>query len=495
MREMTCGHVGCELPVSRRGLLKAGSVAVGGSTLLAAAPLTAAATAGSAAAAASFAPGGDYLAMAQSAVDWILSTRSSDEFGAFFPADAANPKRFFMAPSSADSYYCGIAGMILTFAELARATGEPRYREAAMAGADRLLIRWAAVANAEKPKIIDMRWNMIFGISGIGMALYQAGLMLNEPRYTAALGAVADRIVAAADPANPKGSWTEFAGYIGDSSTVLYLARAGQILKNRRYLRVAAQAGDRLIALATQEGDGSLAWRGPQNPSLPHLYYPGFEMGTAGIIYTLASLAEATGQARFLNAAKRGATHLMSLAVTEGDAALIPYALPDFRHIYYLGFCHGAAGTARSFYKLHQLTGDRLYLDWTNRLAQGILAAGAPELESPGMWNTVTQCCGTASQVTLFLGLWATFGNPGHLEIARRAGRAIASRANNVDGKGDKWFMAWQRIEPSIVNAEAGYMIGAAGIATSLLHLHLAETGRYEVNLPFDNPYPTSRRA
>ncbi|HET9628408.1 MAG TPA: lanthionine synthetase LanC family protein [Novosphingobium sp.] len=483
------------MPVSRRSLLQAGPFAVGAGALLAAEPLAAAESAGPAPAAPGFSPGGDYLAMARSAADWIISTQSTDEFGAFFPADAANPKRFFMAPSAADSYYCGIAGMVLMFAELARTTGEPRYREAAMAGADRLLIRWPAIANEVKSKIIDMRWNMIFGLSGIGMALYQAGLLLNEPRYTAALGSIADRIASAANPANPKGTWTEFAGYIGDSSTLLFLTHAARILNNKRYLRLATQAGDRLLALSTKESDGSLAWRGPQNPSMPHLYYPGFEMGTAGVAFTLASLAEATGQARFLDGARRGAAHLMSLAVSKGNAALIPYAFPDYRDLFYLGFCHGAAGTARTFYKLHQLTGDRLYLDWTNRLAEGILAAGAPELESPGMWNTVTQCCGTASQVTLFLGLWATFGNPSHLEIAQRAGRTIASRANNIDGKGNKWFMAWQRIEPSIVNAEAGYMIGAAGIATSLLHLHLAETGRYEVSLPFDNPFPRTRRS
>ncbi|HEY6868848.1 MAG TPA: lanthionine synthetase LanC family protein [Novosphingobium sp.] len=494
---MTCGHIGCELPVSRRNLLQAsaasvGAASIGAGTLQAAVP--AAGPAGPQPGP-GLTPGVDFLGMARSAADWILTTRSQDEFGTFFPADAANPKRFFMAPSAPESYYCGIAGMVLMFAELARATGEPRYREAATAGADRLLQRWIAVADSEKSKIIDMRWNMIFGVAGIGMALYQAGILLDEPRYTGALGAVADRIVAAADPANPKGTWTDYPGYIGDASTTLFLAHAARILQNKAYLRTASQAGDRLIALATREDDGNLAWRAPQNPSMPHLYYPGFEMGTAGVVYTLATLYEVTREPRYLDAARRGAGHLIGLAVGDANAALIPYALPDYRDIFYLGFCHGAAGTARAFYKLHQITGDRRYFDWTNRLAQGILAAGAPELESRGMWNTVTQCCGVASHVTLFLGLWATFGDARHLALAERAGRTIASRASNLDGKGDKWFMAWSRVDPAVVNAEAGYMIGAAGIATSLLHLHLAGIGRYRVSLPFDNPFPTARLA
>ncbi|SKC09227.1 hypothetical protein, partial [Sphingopyxis flava] len=70
---------------------------------------------------------------------------------------------------------------------------------------------------------------------------------------------------------------------------------------------------------------------------------------------------------------------------------------------------------------------------------------------------------------------------------------ALSSRSSNLDGKGDKWYMAWARVEPATVNAESGYMIGTAGIATSLLHLHLANEGRYEVSLPWDNPYPTRK--
>lgn len=491
---MTCGHKVCDLSVSRRNFLQAGTIAMGSGTLLASAPQIASAATPPVAGSSprQFSPDIDYLGLAKGTADWILSNQMSDEFGVIFPADPADPKRFFMASSAPESFYCGMAGTVLMFAELAQKTNEPRYREAALAGADRLLKRWPAIADT-RIEPIDMRWSMVFGVSGIGMALYQVGQMLSEPRYSAALGAIADRIVKEANPSNPKGTWTEYAGYIADSSTILYLLHAAKALNRKSYLRTARQAGDRLIALATHESDGTLSWRGPQNPTLPHLYHPNFEMGTSGIAFTLASLFEATGDPRYLDAAKRAAGHLMNIAAVSGNAALIPYALPDHPDIFYLGFCHGAAGTSRTFYKLYQQTGDRVYLDWTNRLVQGILATGAPELESPGMWNTVTQCCGVASHVTLFLGLWATFGNPQHLELAQRAGKAISSRASNLDGKGNRWFMAWARVDPAVVNTETGYMIGASGIATALLHLHLASEGRYDVSLPFDNPFPTKK--
>lgn len=491
---MGCDHEMCGSSVSRRNFMQAGTLALSGGPLLASASQAAMAAPPPTGAARprTFAPDADYLGLAMGAADWMLSNQMSDEFGVLFPGDPADPKRFFMTSAAPESFYSGMAGTVLMFAELAQKTNEARYREAARDGAERLLKRWPAIADT--PIVpIDMRWSMIFGVSGIGMALYLVGQMLSEPRYSAALGAIADRIVKAADPSNPKGTWTEYAGYIADSSTILYLLHAARLLNQPRYLRTARQAGDRLIALATQESDGTLAWRGPQNPTIPHLYYPNFEMGTSGIAYTLASLFEATGERRYLDAAKRAAGHLMNIAAVSGNAALIPYALPDHSDIFYLGFCHGAAGTARAFYKLHQQTGDRIYLDWTDRLAQGILATGAPELESPGMWNTMTQCCGVASHVTFFLGLWAAFGNARHLELAQRAGRVISSRASNLDGKGDRWFMAWSRVDPNIVNTETGYMIGASGIATALLHLHLANAGRYDVSLPFDNPFPAKR--
>lgn len=472
--------------------MQAGTLAMGSSALLATIPQTATATSIAPAQSPHFATGTDFLAEAKSAADWLLSIQKSDEFGVLFPSDPAAPGKIMFVDSSPDCFYAGSAGTVLMLAELASKTNEQRYRDAAIAGAERLVRRWPIIADM-KMEPIDMRWSISFGISGIGVVLYYVGKLLAEPRYIEASAAIADRLLKEANPSNPQGTWTPLPGYIADSSTVLYLIHAAKAFKRDRYLHMARLAGDKLIALASQESDGSLAWRKPQNVSIPHLYYPNFELGTAGVVYTLTALFEATRDQRYLEAAKRGANHLISLAVVNGDAALIPYALPDHADIFYLGFCHGAAGTARAFYKLHQQTGDRLYLDWTNRLVQGILSTGAPELESPGMWNTVTQCCGVGSHVELFLGLWATFGDPRYLALAQRAGKVIVSRASNLDGKGNKWFMAWARVDPAVVNAETGYMIGTSGIAAALLHLHLANTGAYDVALPIENPFPAKR--
>jgi hypothetical protein len=73
--------------------------------------------------------------------------------------------------------------------------------------------------------------------------------------------------------------------------------------------------------------------------------------------------------------------------------------------------------------------------------------------------------------------------------------RQLVSRATNLDSKGDRWYQAWTRVKPWEVNAETGYSIGASGVASALLHVHLAEQGKYSAILLPDNPFPDVRRS
>jgi hypothetical protein len=50
-------------------------------------------------------------------------------------------------------------------------------------------------------------------------------------------------------------------------------------------------------------------------------------------------------------------------------------------------------------------------------------------------------------------------------------------------------------VKPWQVSAETGYSIGAAGVGAALLHVHLAEQGKYRAILLPDNPFPDARRA
>ena len=122
-----------------------------------------------------------------------------------------------------------------------------------------------------------------------------------------------------------------------------------------------------------------------------------------------------------------------------------------------------------------------------------IVASGVPERQTPGLWNVVCQCCGTAGIADFFVSLWVATQEPEHLAFARRVADQTLSRASDLDGAGARWYQAWTRTQPWHVTAETGYMIGAAGVGAALLHLHLAERDRYRAILFPDNPFP--RRA
>jgi lantibiotic modifying enzyme len=227
----------------------------------------------------------------------------------------------------------------------------------------------------------------------------------------------------------------------------------------------------------------------------PEAYMPNFEFGTAGVAYVLARLYEETGDDRFLQGAEQGAHHVRAIATVREDAALLHLQEPDATDLFYLGYCGGPVGTARLFYQLAQVTDDPTYLEWTARFARGISSSGIPERQTPGLWNVVCQCCGTAGIIDFFLGLWAATGEQHHAAFARRVAEQTLSQGTNLDGLGLRWYQAWTRTKPGEVTAETGYMIGAAGVGAAFLHLALAEQGRYaSVTFP-DNPFPSGMPA
>jgi hypothetical protein len=179
----------------------------------------------------------------------------------------------------------------------------------------------------------------------------------------------------------------------------------------------------------------------------------------------------------------------------KGAAALLFYREPDHTDIYYLGYCHGPVGTARLFYELYRLTGDPNDLAWTERFAQGIVATGAPEKLSPGLWNVVCQCCDNAGILDFFISLWQATGRDDYRRFAERVADQLLSRGSDLDGKGLCWYQAWTRVQPWNVTAETGYMIGAAGVGAALLHFYLAEESRYHAILFPDNPFPREETA
>jgi len=452
-----------------------------------------------ASAAASFGAANAYLESAVSAAQWIDSARREDERGIYWLPEPDHPDKLATV-SAPNTIYSGSAGTVLFFLQLAAATGEPRYTETARRGADFLAASWRDIVDKPAAGFLSgsgLNLSLYGGLAGLAFVLIETSKSTGDPTYRDAARAATQYIVAAATKSGHGVQWSGAPGIAADGSIVLYLLYAADELHEPAYRDLARRGGDRALELAIVDPRGGLSWRGfPRFPGLPEdAYFPNFEGGTAGVAYVLARLHQATGEVKYLEAASQGAKHLRSIATVRGNAALIPYRFPDLTDVYYLGFCHGPAGTARTFHELHRITKDPIHLEWTDRLAQGVVQSGVPELQTPGFWNVVCQCCGSAALVDLFLGLWASSGRGDYLEYSQRVARQLVSKGTNLDGKGTRWYQAWTRVKPWEVSAETGYSIGASGVAAALLHVHLASQNKYSAILLPDNPFPSRRVA
>lgn len=404
-----------------------------------------------AAAACKTAPAGPYRDAAVKTGAWIRGSEIRSSEGASWPAIPQDPRAVAL------DLYSGTPGIVLFFIQSFYSTGSPADLEAARGGADYLLAKMSGV---EGPGLYE-------GLSGIAFALEETYKAAKEEKYRRAFLDCLERIQSAAAPAGGGVEWSTTTDIIsGGAGTGLFLIYAYYETGDRAWLDLAARAGTRLAELGRPE-NGGLKWA--MDPSFPRLM-PNFSHGTAGIAYFLAALYRETRRPEFLEAALAGAKYLLSVAKTDGDSCLIFHDEPDNKELYYLGWCHGPVGTARLFFLLAEVSGDRTWLDWVRRSANGLLASGIPEQETPGFWNNAGICCGLAGVGEFFLDLSKALGDRAYLEFSKRVAARLLARSTVESGR-MFWLQAEHRTRPDYLFAQTGYMQGAAGIGTFLLRL------------------------
>jgi lantibiotic modifying enzyme len=406
---------------------------------------------GSARGAAQTKPPAGYRDVAMDAAKWIRSTRVDTLFGYAWPADPRDPKTVSTA------LYSSSPGVVLFLLELHQATGEPAYLFEARRGADELMTKLPSTAEM----------GLYDGVAGVGFTLVETWRATNDEKYRkAAAGAV--RMLSQKAGAVGKGvQWNNTTDIIAGSAGIgLFLLYAADTLKDETAMPLAARAGDRLLEIGIPEKGGT-KWA--MNPGTPRMM-PNFSHGTAGIAYFLATLFKSTREPRFRDGAIAGARYLQAIAKTEGDICLVPHNQPDGLDLYYLGWCHGPAGTARLFYQLAQVTGDKTWMTWVQKAANGVLTSGIPEQRTPGFWNNVSQCCGSAGVAHFMLDLYGVTRDPRHLAFAEKMTADLLARATR-DDKGTRWVQAEHRVRPELLVAQTGYMQGAAGIGMWLLRM------------------------
>jgi len=410
-----------------------------------------------------------YRAAAEDAARWIRNSAIRTPQGLAWPADPQDPK------TVSSALYSGSPGVVLFLLELHHATRNAEYLADAKAGADELLARLPD----------EKQTGLYTGVAGIGFTLGEVYRATNEAKYRDGAAAAVRILKGRATAAGNGVQWGEVTDIIGGGAgTGLFLLHAGRLLEDADAIALAARAADRLVELGLPE-HGGLKWH--MAPSFARLM-PNFSHGTAGIAFFLARAYDETKQQTYLDAALAGARYLQAIAKTDGDICLISHNQPDGLDLYYLGWCHGPAGTARLWHQLARSTGDASWHAWVDRSARAVLQSGIPKTLTPGFWNNVSQCCGSAGVGQFFLDLHRTRASPAYLAFAKKMTADLLTRGTR-DDKGLRWIQAEHRVRPTQLVAQTGYMQGAAGIGTWLLRLDAAEHGRQNfVRFP-DTPF------
>jgi lantibiotic modifying enzyme len=400
-----------------------------------------------------------YLDAAIEAAKWIRGSAVKTSAGLTWPADPATPD------SANTTLYSGSPGVVLFLLELHHATGNGEYLKEARLGADELI--------ASLPK--ESAAGLYTGVSGVGFALGELYRATKDAKYRDAVRSVVRTLHERAKPVGAGVQWSDVTDIISGSAGVgLFLLYAEATVADDTARPLAVKAADRLIELGQPE-HGGLFWA--MDPKFPRRM-PNFSHGTAGIGYFLTVVYDVTRDKKYLDAALAGARYLQAIAKTEGDICLIPHNQPDGLDLYYLGWCHGPVGTARLWHRLWKSTGDINWnLVWMNRSIRAISQSGIPDKRTPGFWNNVSQCCGSAGVAQFSLDLYGVAPHPEFLDFAKRMTADLLARGTR-DEKGLRWVQAEHRVRPELLVAQTGYMQGAAGIGMWLLRLDGAERGR-----------------
>ena len=379
--------------------------------------------------------------------------------------------------------YHGSSGIILLLLELHAATGSAQALEQAIAAGEEVAAHLA--------RIDSLSVSASNGWPGYAFAMSELARVSGREDFRALAGTCLQRLRDQAKPLGAGIGWiepapfSEITGFTGareiyDQSVGAAGAGLVMLYGDRNDLHPdaldwAVAVGERLLEVAESDPDG-LRWR--LMSDMPFAFTaPNFAHGGAGVAYFLAELYKSTGDERFLAAAKEGARYVLSRSSSVGDGRLVCHTEEARNPIFYLGACHGPAGTGRLFLELYKITGEAQWLEEAKALTKGLLSLGAPETRSKGFWNNHGQCCGDAGVGEYALLMARRTGDEAYLDLARRCAAVILENST-MDGDRRRWIQAEHRDRPEFLQAQTGYMQGAAGIASFLIHLDTALAGQ-----------------
>ncbi|MFD1189658.1 lanthionine synthetase LanC family protein [Phenylobacterium conjunctum] len=380
------------------------------------------------------------------------------------------------------SLYHGACGVILLLLELHAAGQDPGALDEAIAAGEEVV---EYLAKKDRLSV-----SMSTGWPGYAFAMSELARVSGREDFRACAVRCLEKLHAQSTPRGAGIGWIETApfaditgfsddreiydqsvGAAGAGLLMIYAHRQGL---HAEALNWAKAVAERLLEVAEPDPDG-LRWRLMNDMPFPFTA-PNFAHGGAGVGYFLIQLFRETGDARYLDAAREAARYTMSRSKPMGQGKLVVHTEEARRPIFYLGACHGPAGTGRLLLELHEITGDAHWLEEAKALMEGLTATGAPRTRSAGYWNNFGQCCGDAGVGEFALLMAARTGDESYRELAQACADVI-EEASDLKPDGRRWVQAEHRERPDFLQAQTGYMQGAAGIASFLLHLATTEAG------------------
>ncbi len=380
------------------------------------------------------------------------------------------------------SLYHGACGVILLLLELHAAGQDPGTLDEAIAAGEEVV---EYLAKKDRLSV-----SMSTGWPGYAFAMSELARVSGREDFRACAVRCLEKLHAQSTPRGAGIGWIETApfaditgfsddreiydqsvGAAGAGLLMIYAHRQGL---HAEALNWAKAVAERLLEVAEPDPDG-LRWRLMNDMPFPFTA-PNFAHGGAGVGYFLIQLFRETGDARYLDAAREAARYTMSRSKPMGQGKLVVHTEEARRPIFYLGACHGPAGTGRLLLELHEITGDAHWLEEAKALMEGLTATGAPRTRSAGYWNNFGQCCGDAGVGEFALLMAARTGDESYRELAQACADVI-EEASDLKPDGRRWVQAEHRERPDFLQAQTGYMQGAAGIASFLLHLATTEAG------------------
>jgi tRNA A-37 threonylcarbamoyl transferase component Bud32 len=276
--------------------------------------------------------------------------------------------------------------------------------------------RWVAGRLDDEQKVLP---GLLFGRAGTAITLFESGELLGDPAIRDAGLTLAHRLPT---------RWPipdVFHGVAGAGMAHLRLWRAtgaGELLTH------ALECADEVLDAMRTDGD-RVSWSATGETQLAGERHWGFAHGVAGIGGFLLDLADATGDERYADVARRCAETLVAVVDRDDAAAFWAGGEPaeSADTVRLTGLCNGSSGVGTFLLRYFAMTG--------SVLARELARAAAFAVRCANWTAHPVWCHGLPSDGDFLLDCADVLGEPRYRDWAAETAEVIAARAVVRDGR------------------------------------------------------------